>query len=124
VGLRRVRHWRSAYCRRLEGELSKIEDELLFDLIAIGMPEPVREYRFAPPRKFRADFAYPEQKILIEVQGGIYVKGGHSTGVGLERDYEKLNLAQLNGFKIFLFSRKMIESGEAISILEKCLKKK
>ena len=49
---------------------------------------------------------YPEEKILVEVQGGIYTRGAHSRGVGLERDYEKLNLAQLNGFRVFQFSRK------------------
>ena len=51
-------------------------------------------------RRYRADFAYPERKILV-VQGGIYTRGAHSRGIGLERDYEKLNLAQLNGFRVF-----------------------
>jgi very-short-patch-repair endonuclease len=98
-------------------------EELLFQHIKlVGLPEPEREYRFAPPRRYRADFAYPEQKILVEVQGGIYTRGAHSRGTGLERDYEKINLAQLNGFMVFQFSRKMIESGEAITVLEKALK--
>jgi very-short-patch-repair endonuclease len=98
-------------------------EELLFQHIKlVGLPTPEREYRFAPPRRYRADFAYPERKILVEVQGGIYTRGAHSRGIGLERDYEKLNLAQLLGYKVFQFSRKMIESGEAISILEKSLK--
>ena len=98
-------------------------EELLFQHIKlVGLPLPEREYRFAPPRRYRADFAYPEQKILVEVQGGIYTRGAHSRGTGLERDYEKINLAQLNGFMVFQFSRKMIESGEAITVLEKALK--
>ena len=98
-------------------------EELLFQHIKlVGLPLPEREYRFAPPRRYRADFAYPERKILVEVQGGIYTRGAHSRGTGLERDYEKINLAQLNGFMVFQFSRKMIESGEAITVLEKALK--
>ena len=97
-------------------------EELLFQHIKlVGLPEPEREYRFAPPRRYRADFAYPEQKILVEVQGGIYTRGAHSRGVGLERDYEKLNLAQLNGFRVFQFSRKMIESGVAVNMIEEVL---
>jgi very-short-patch-repair endonuclease len=102
--------------------MSQLEDTLLHQIQLVGLPTPEREYRFAPPRRFRADFAYPEKKILVEVQGGIYTRGAHSRGTGLERDYEKINLAQLLGYKVFQFSRKMIESGEAISILEKSLK--
>ena len=102
--------------------MSDLEDTLLHQMQLVGLPTPEREYRFAPPRRYRADFAYPEQKILVEVQGGIYTRGAHSRGTGLERDYEKINLAQLNGFMVFQFSRKMIESGEAITVLEKALK--
>ena len=102
--------------------MSDLEDLLAQQMQFVGLPTPEREYRFAPPRRYRADFAYPERKILVEVQGGIYTRGAHSRGIGLERDYEKLNLAQLLGYKVFQFSRKMIESGEAISILEKSLK--
>ena len=102
--------------------MSDLEELLFQQMQFVGLPEPEREYRFAPPRRFRADFAYPEKKILVEVQGGIYTRGAHSRGTGLERDYEKINLAQLNGFMVFQFSRKMIESGEAITVLEKALK--
>ena len=99
--------------------MSDLEELLFSQIQLVGLPTPEREYRFAPPRRYRADFAYPEQKILVEVQGGIYTRGAHSRGIGLERDYEKLNLAQILGYKVFQFSRKMIESGEAITILEK-----
>ena len=101
--------------------MSDLEDLLAQHIQYAGLPTPVREYRFAPPRRYRADFAYPEQKILVEVQGGIYTRGAHSRGVGLERDYEKLNLAQLNGFRVFQFSRKMIESGVAVNMIEEVL---
>jgi very-short-patch-repair endonuclease len=101
--------------------MSQLEDILLHQMQLVGLPTPEREYRFAPPRRYRADFAYPDKKILVEVQGGIYTRGAHSRGTGLERDYEKINLAQLLGYKVFQFSRKMIESGEAISILENAL---
>ena len=102
--------------------MSDLEDLLAQQMQFVGLPVPEREYRFASPRRYRADFAYPEKKILVEVQGGIYTRGAHSRGTGLERDYEKINLAQLNGFMVFQFSRKMIESGEAITVLEKALK--
>jgi hypothetical protein len=59
--------------------------------------------------------------IAVEVQGGIYVRGAHSRGTGLERDYEKYNSAHLMGWTVYQFSRKMIESGEALNIIEKAL---
>ena len=101
--------------------MSDLEELLFHHILCAGLPTPEREYRFAPPRRYRADFAYPEKKILVEVQGGIYTRGAHSRGVGLERDYEKLNLAQLNGFRVFQFSRKMIESGVAVNMIEEVL---
>ena len=104
--------------------MSDLEDLLAQHIQYAGLPTPEREYRFAPPRRYRADFAYPEKKILVEVQGGIYTRGAHSRGVGLERDYEKLNLAQLNGFRVFQFSRKMIESGVAVNMIEEVLNEK
>jgi hypothetical protein len=56
------------------------------------------------------------------VQGGIYVRGAHSRGTGLERDYEKYNQAQVLGWNVYQFSRKMIENGEAIEIMKEALK--
>jgi very-short-patch-repair endonuclease len=100
---------------------SGLEETLLLLIKAEGLPEPEREWRFHPTRKWRLDFAYPDKKIGIEVQGGIYVRGAHSRGTGLERDYEKLNAAQMLGWNVFQFSRKMIESGEAIDIIKRVL---
>jgi hypothetical protein len=63
-----------------------------------GLPEPVFEYRIVPDRKYAWDICFPDQNIWIEVQGGIWRGGGHSTGTGLTRDYEKHNLATLHGW--------------------------
>ena len=45
-----------------------------------------REFMFAKElkRKYRADFASIEGKVLIEIQGGIYGKGGHSSIAGMQ----------------------------------------
>ena len=102
--------------------MSKIEDELLFDLLAIGMPEPVREYRFAPPRKFRADFAYPDKMILIECEGGTWVQGRHNRGGGFEDDCEKYNIAAFRGFLVLRFTADMIHSGVAVNTIEEVYK--
>jgi len=105
---------------------SDLEERLLFQIRAVGLPEPEREYMFALEamgRRWRFDFAYPEQMVGIEVQGGIWSRGAHARGTGLERDYEKLNSAQLLGWTVFQFSRKTIESGKAVNIIEKVLER-
>jgi very-short-patch-repair endonuclease len=102
---------------------SNLEETLLLLIRAEGLPEPEREFMFAKSigRRWRLDFSYPDKKIGIEVQGGIYTRGAHSRGTGLERDYEKYNQAQVLGWDVYQFSRKMIESGEAIETIRKAL---
>ena len=80
-----------------------------------------REYRFHPTRKFRADFAIPHARLLIEVEGGTWVQGRHATGAGMEKDMEKYNLATLNNWSILRFSTGMVKSGEAIRQIEEFL---
>lgn len=105
-------------------EPSELEALLLLHIRAEGLPEPRREYPFAAPvgRKFRADFAYPYQRLLIECEGGVWLdKGGHSTGDGITRDCHKQNLATLLGFRVLRFTAAMVEDGTAIEILRAAL---
>ena len=78
-----------------------------------SIPQPVEEYRFIPNRKFRADFAWPKHRILLEVNGGVWIGGRHTRGKGYERDLEKMNLAQDNDWKIFQFTPQQFKNGEA-----------
>jgi hypothetical protein len=59
------------------------------------------EWRFAPPRRFRFDFAHLPSKIAIELQGSIWQEGRHSRGSGLLNEYTKMNLAALHGWRVF-----------------------
>ena len=67
-----------------------------------------REIVLIPDRKFRFDFVHIASRVAVEVSGGIYQHMGHSTGKGLERDYEKLNLAMAEGWMVFQLSSNMI----------------
>lgn len=66
------------------------------------------EFHFSIERNYRLDYAIPEFKIAIEVDGGIWMKGnsGHSSGTGIKRDMEKGNLLQLQGWKLLRFEPK------------------
>lgn len=81
--------------------------ESSFELIArsiIDIPKPTREYRFHPTRQFRFDFAWPVQKRAVEIEGGIWVMGGHTRGKHFISDCDKYNLAVLMGWKVLRFT--------------------
>lgn len=56
------------------------------------------EARRRKPPPFRADFAWPGARVAVEINGGIWQAGGHSTGRGITRDMTKVLLAQLSGW--------------------------
>ncbi|WP_313515145.1 hypothetical protein [Sphingobacterium sp.] len=85
------------------------------------------EFHFSVERNYRLDYAIPEYKVAIEVDGGIWMKGnsGHSSGKGIKRDMDKGNLVQLHGWKIIriepheLVSDKVLESIKTLLINSK-----
>lgn len=101
--------------------MTTLEDQLLLQIRAMQLPEPHREYRFAPKRRWRADFAWPERWVLAEVEGGIYTRGRHVRPQGYNSDCEKYNTAQILGWKVMRFTSQMIEDGTAINTLMEVL---
>jgi very-short-patch-repair endonuclease len=101
--------------------ISSPEEFLFWQIRVKELPLPYREYRFDPIRKFRFDFAWPDFKIAVEVEGGLWIYGRHQRPVTFQRDLDKYNLALLHGWRVFRFSPEMIEDGYAISVLEKVL---
>lgn len=75
-----------------------------------GLPRPEPEWKFMTTRRFRFDFAWVQQKVALEINGGVYLKrkdgstgGRHNTGSGFIRDMDKLNHAQLHGWIVLQF---------------------
>ena len=99
-----------------EGEMA-----LLWQCKAARLPEPVTEYRFAPPRRWRFDAAWPAHKVAIEVDGGTWIGGRHSTGSGYERDAEKLNEAALLAWIVLRVTPAMVDDGRALRLIERAL---
>lgn len=78
-----------------------------FKLLAPDAIEPIPEFTFAPPRKWRFDWAFLSQKIAIEVEGNaMWVKGGGRHMA--DKDLEKYNKAALMGWRVFRFSPGML----------------
>ena len=101
--------------------MSELEDLLAFQIRANGLPEPRREYAAVSGRKFRFDFAWPNFKLLLEVQGGTWIKGGHSTGKGIGRDCEKECLALAEGWRVAHVDGDQVRAGKAVLWIEAIL---
>ena len=87
-------------------------DILIFPAVcrAAKLPEPVPEFRFAPPRRWRFDWCWPAYKLALEVQGGLFVQGRHSRGAALLKEHEKLNTAAQMGWRVLYVTPKQLLS--------------
>jgi hypothetical protein len=85
--------------------------------VQCGLPKPEIEYRFHPDRKWRFDFAWPEQRVYLEVQGGIWISGGHSRGAGMKRDWEKFNAATVLGWRPIFVEPKLLATQDLVGII-------
>lgn len=63
--------------------------------------ECVKEFKFHPRRRWRFDYAIPEHKIAVEVEGGVWTGGRHTRPQGFLGDIEKYNTATLMGWRVF-----------------------
>lgn len=86
-----------------------------------GIPV-VPQFKFAPDREWRADFAFPEARLLVEIEGGIWKGGGHNRGVGFQKDIEKYNRATELGWWLMRFTTQQAKEGRAVEMVKNFLK--
>ena len=97
------------------------EDTLLYQISDAELILPVREYRFHDTRRWRFDFAYPDLKIAIEVEGGVFGGGRHTRGKGFTNDCVKYNTANELGWTVYRYTTEQVKKGEAINQLKRVL---
>lgn len=98
---------------------------------AYGLPQPETEVVFHPARKWRADFLWRAEKVILEQEGGFFRGGkhggtqigGHSSAGGIRRDMEKSNAAQLMGYRYFRVEPRDVENGKIAELLRLALSK-
>ena len=83
-------------------------NSLKFYLKSIGVPY-VEEHIFHHTRKWRFDIALPALKLAIEYDGhgatgGKAHMGRHASVTGMARDSEKINQAQILGWRVLRFT--------------------
>jgi very-short-patch-repair endonuclease len=92
-----------------------LEDLLAEQIRLMQLPAPERQAKLIPGRRFVHDFCWPRQKLAVEVQGGTWTLGAHSSGAGIERDCEKAALALLAGYRTLAVTGGQVRSGQALT---------
>ena len=75
-----------------------------------GLPKPVEEFAFHPERKWRFDRAWPDSKLAVEIDGGVFTQGRHVRPYGVVGDNEKIAEAQRLGWTVLRYTAIEIES--------------
>lgn len=89
---------------------------------AAGLARPQPGWRFHSKRRWEFDWAWPEHLLAVEIEGGAWVGGRHTSGAGFTRDLEKYLAAQLMGWTILRFDPGMVKSGAAVGAVTEWLR--
>lgn len=103
---------------------------------AAGLLEPWYEHKIQKgtdkrgrPTYWRFDYAWPSEKLFLEVQGGIWLHrkgkhpGRHSGGTGQIGDMQKYNAAAILGWRIIYATPQEVESLSVLGIVRAALEK-
>ena len=116
--------------------MRNLNTEFLYywQLLSNDTPMPIQEYHFVREivgnesgirkrikerglQDWRFDFAWPNEKVAVELEGGTWIKGAHTRGNHYRSDCEKYNFAQISGWKVLRFTGDMLEENPT-----KCIK--
>lgn len=81
--------------------------------------EVVKEYMFHYTRKWRFDYAIPELKVAVEIDGGVWDYGRHNRPQGYMDDMEKLNNAISLGWYVLRFTTYDRMTNATLSLIKK-----
>lgn len=94
------------------------------------LPAPETEVKFHPTRRWRFDYCWPDRRVAVEINGGIWNAwkygnrlGGsaHGTPFGILRDMEKVREAQALGWKVLSFTPQEIMDPKTYELLRTVL---
>jgi len=97
---------------------SPLEEKFIQAWDALHGPRLQCEYQFHPRRKWRADFYHPATKTIIEIDGGLWMRGRHNRAQGYSADCEKLNAATMLGYRVIRLTSKQLQPAYLDRIIE------
>lgn len=87
-----------------------------------GFPAPSPEYVFCAHRDWRFDFAWPEQRVALELEGGVAFGGRHSSVGGMEADMAKYNEAAIRGWIVLRVFTSKARSARILGYVSRALR--
>lgn len=107
--------------KRLQAKVKREQWEkaFLLQVRAADLPAPVEQLRFHPTRRWRLDFAWPDEKLAVEIDGGVFSGGRHTRGTGYTEDCSKLNEAAVLGWSVLRFTTGMVRQRMALTAVER-----
>lgn len=104
------------------GMADTVNEGLFLKLLAAeGIPAPMTEWRFHPQRRWRLDYCWPEKRLALEVEGGVWVRGRHNRGAGFLNDMEKYNEWAAMGGRLLRVTPKDLCTGETLDLIKRCI---
>jgi very-short-patch-repair endonuclease len=90
---------------------NKLKEQDFFTVIcdSIGLKKPVKEYKFCSTRRWRADYCWTHEKIIVELEGAIWTGGRHVHPVGFKKDMEKYNSMAEDGWTLLRYDPNHID---------------
>lgn len=82
--------------------------------LATDLPLPIVEYRFDPTRRWRFDFAWENERVAVEIDGGQYM--AHGGRHARDGDRDKHNRAALLGWRVIRFSPQQLSANPEAAI--------
>lgn len=86
-----------------------------------GIRTPVREHRFHQTRQWRFDFAWPDSRVALEVEGGAFAGGRHTRGAGFREDLKKYNEATRLGWRVLRVLPEQLDTLTTIALVHETL---
>jgi Protein of unknown function (DUF559) len=105
-------------------EASRYASRFIAACVAAGLPTPIPEYLFAAPeRRYRADFAFVDARVMVEIDGGVWRKGGgaHSHPLNIIRDMERTNEATVRGWRLLRFMPEKLTKSETMETIRRAI---
>jgi very-short-patch-repair endonuclease len=84
--------------------------------LSLGLKGLEKEYRFHSERRWRVDYAFPDIKLAIEIEGGVWVKGRHISPQGFIKDMEKYNALTEAGWYLLRYQPAQIDYKQILNI--------
>ena len=86
-----------------------VSDTKDIDIILLALEQETgfawqKELRFHPERRWRFDYACPDRKVAVEIEGNVFNYGRHNNPMGFVKDCEKYGVATSMGWKVLRFT--------------------